>query len=268
MVPRLLIDVDEDPSRDLGLSEELLAGTTPLHVHRKHQLLYASAGMLHLQTESAQWLLPPQRAAFLSAGTRHQVRVPTRASLRTVYFAPRPMTQPAAGCWVFPVEPLLREAVLYATKVETAGRAQDEVHQALFALLNAMCERARERSDPFCLPVPKSPELSRVVAYVLDRLDQDVDQGQAARVGGLSERTLARRFADEMQTTWRQFIGQARMLRAMEMLLEPGARVTETALSLGYESLSAFTRAFTAFSGETPREYQRHRLPPRERSRS
>lgn len=50
---------------------------------------------------------------------------------------------------------------------------------------------------------------------------------------------LARRFEEEARTTWRRFLHDARMLRAMALLAEDEARVTQTAYAVGYERLAA-----------------------------
>ena len=46
------------------------------------------------------------------------------------------------------------------------------------------------------------------------------------------------------------------MLRAMALLAAPGQSVQQTATAVGFDSLSAFTRAFSQFCGETPSTYR------------
>jgi AraC-like DNA-binding protein len=43
----------------------------------------------------------------------------------------------------------------------------------------------------------------------------------------------------------------------MASLTEPGRTVIEVATEVGFESVSAFTRAFSRFTGETPTAYRR-----------
>ncbi|KPV51254.1 AraC family transcriptional regulator, partial [Kouleothrix aurantiaca] len=78
-----------------------------------------------------------------------------------------------------------------------------------------------------------------------------------AQVAGVSERTLARRFADEAGMPWREFLLRARMIRAMELLASSAQALAEVAYSTGFESVSAFSTAFRRFSGETPASYRR-----------
>jgi transcriptional regulator GlxA family with amidase domain len=190
------------------------------------------------------------------------VRVVTPVALRTVYLSPRLARGPEGGCRVFEAAPLAREMILYAMRWGPDGDGQDDGARApFFAALAALCEEWCAEALPFRLPGAKTPELARAMEYALDALGESPTLEEAARRAALSERTLARRFADEAQTTWRQFLHHARMLRAMELLAQPGARVTDTALAVGFESFGAFTRAFEAFTGERPRDYRKARHP-------
>ena len=59
-----------------------------------------------------------------------------------------------------------------------------------------------------------------------------------------------------------RFLHDARMVEAMRRLGEPDARVGDVALDLGFGSPGAFTHAFTAFAGESPRRFlASHREP-------
>ena len=82
------------------------------------------------------------------------------------------------------------------------------------------------------------------------------------------ERTLRRLFQESIGLSWRTYLLNARMLRAMALLTEPGQSVQATATAVGFESLSAFTRCFTQFSGRSPSGYRRQTAetarPPRE----
>jgi AraC-like DNA-binding protein len=57
--------------------------------------------------------------------------------------------------------------------------------------------------------------------------------------------------------TWRRYLLESRLLHAMAALAEPGPTVLDVAISVGFESVSAFTRAFRSYTGETPTTYRR-----------
>jgi transcriptional regulator GlxA family with amidase domain len=76
------------------------------------------------------------------------------------------------------------------------------------------------------------------------------------RAVGISERTLRRRFQAATGQSWRSYLLQARLLRAMTLLAEPGRSVLDVSIAVGFANVSAFTRAFTRRCGETPSTYR------------
>jgi len=70
-----------------------------------------------------------------------------------------------------------------------------------------------------------------------------------------SGRTLARRFQSETGLSFGAWRQQARMLEAMGRL-GGGAPVTQVALDLGYESVSAFSAMFRRAAGTSPSHYR------------
>src|SRR5688572_7471256 len=114
MTPR--IDVDAAPAASFVLRDRLAAGTdSGWHAHARHQLLYAERGLMHLETGEAQWLLPPQQAAWISAGARHRVRVRAAADLCTAYLS-ADCREVAAGVRVFAVPPVVAAMLGHAVR--------------------------------------------------------------------------------------------------------------------------------------------------------
>ncbi len=252
------IDVDGTRAPAFALAETLAAFASGWHAHRKHQILYAASGTLRLQAGDRQWLLPPQRAAWIAARVAHRVEAEA-ASLRTLYLDPELLPAGAAapaGCRVFPVTPLLRELILHGMKWGPGRDPEDEAATRFFVVCAELCAEQARADLPLWLPAAKSPELERAIAFTLAHLDDDVSPAAVARAAGVSARTLARRFPEETQMTWQRFLHAARLLRAMELLCLPGARVGTTAHAVGFASVAAFVRAFERFTGESPKEYR------------
>lgn len=259
---RSTVDIDAVSLPAFGLEDDYGPLVSAWHTHNKHQLLYAAVGTLQLEVEGSQWFLPPQRAAWISARVRHRVRALTHVALRTVYLSPRLKEAPPEPCLVFAATPIAREMILYAMRWGPDRAAHDATARAFFGALAALSSEWSQAALPFRLPTARSPELARAMQYAIEELAGAPSVEEAARHAGLSTRTLARRFADEAQTSWRQFLHHARMMRAMELLAAPGARVTETALAVGFDSPGAFTRAFEEFTGEKPKDYRGRRGKP------
>lgn len=253
------IDVDRVRASGFSLTEELPVLQGHFHEHRKHQLLYASHGTMQLELDDARWFLPPARAAWIRAGTVHRVRVTSACRLSTVYLSDRlvreRLGEAPPRCRVFNLSSLARAMILDAERWGPTRSPGDARANRFFDVLGDYLADWLGREQPFVLPRAKRPELERAVAYAHRDLATATAEG-AARAAGMSTRTLARSFRDELGTTWRHYLHAARMLHAMELLAER-RRVTDVAVTLGFDSLSAFSGAFRRFTGQSPRDFAR-----------
>lgn len=253
------VDVDAVALAAFGLADEHEPCAVPAHAHDKHQLLYAQRGSLELLADGGRWLLPPERAAWIGAGVPHAVRFRSSAALRTVYFDRAVSLAPDVTCSVFAVTPLAREMILHAMQWGPERRSASAAEEAFFRALAALASEWTSDPLPFRLPLAKSPELGRAMERILETMADGPTIEAVARFAGLSPRTLARRFEAEAETSFRAFLQRARLMRATELLSKEGARVTDVALEVGFESPAAFTRAFNAFVGEAPKDYRKRR---------
>ncbi len=253
MAKRAQIDVDRVPAANFGLAVDADHVDAGWHAHGRHQLLFAARGSMQLWVDDAQWLLPPGRAAWIPARVRHRVHAGP-LHLRTVYLHRRRVRGAPRRACVFAVDALAREMILHTMRWGPT-HTPDATSRAFFAALAGLAIEWAAAAGPYSLPVARTPELARVMQWTLAHLTESPKVEQAARAAGVSPRTLARRFAEETGTTWRRFLHDARMLDAMRRLTEPGVRTSDVAFALGFASLAAFSHAFTAFTGESPRRF-------------
>src|SRR5580704_14274403 len=61
----------------------------PRHAHVEDQLLFASEGVMTVETDDGIWVVPPLRAVWIPAETKHGVAMSGRVSMRTLYFLPK-----------------------------------------------------------------------------------------------------------------------------------------------------------------------------------
>lgn len=80
---------------------------------------------------------------------------------------------------------------------------------------------------------------------------------EVCRAVGLSEWTMRRRFSTATGMSWRRYLLEARLLRSMALLVEPGSTVLNVSMTVGFDSVSAFSRAFGTYTRETPSSYRR-----------
>jgi transcriptional regulator GlxA family with amidase domain len=118
---------------------------------------------------------------------------------------------------VFVIEPLAREMLLYSTRWGPERVLKDALADSFLGTLAHLLSEWASAARDWRLPRARTPELERAIAYTLKHLGEPISFEDAARAARLSGRTLARRFEEEAQTTWRRFLHDARMLRAMDL---------------------------------------------------
>lgn len=254
------IDVDRAATPAFGLAEDYEPFVGDWHAHDRHQILFAAKGTLVLTTEDQRWILPPERAAWIGRKVRHRAESSTGVELRTVYLASSLVGHGAPKTVrVFGVTPLAREMLLHAMRWGTHDREYTTLADTYFRALAALSREWIADERPYFLPVAKSSALAKATAFIDANL-ADATAPRAAAAAKLSERTLSRRFEEEMSTSFRAYLQSARMMRAMELLVRRDASVSTTAHAVGFSSLGAFTTAFTERCGETPSVYRARRM--------
>lgn len=246
------VDLEWVPRPVVALADEYPARfVDPRHTHSRAQLLYAASGVMSVVTDTASFVIPPQRAIWMPAGVHHEVTCRSPVSVRTLYVE-------AAGdlpreCRVFEVSELLRALILEAMTLpreyDAAGRAGRIVQLILDSI-------AAPTSASLCAPMPRDARMLKVChALIADPTRDDSIDDWAAQAC-MSRRTFTRCFRDETGMSlaaWRQHV---RLLEAMARL-GCGQSVTTIAFDVGYESPSAFTAAFQRAFGVPPSRYMR-----------
>ena len=218
------------------------------HRHDWSQLLYARAGVMTVATAAGAWVVPPQRAVWVPAGTEHAIHCGTPLSMRALFLASGLRRALPPACSVVNVSPLLRALILAGAEAPGARRRR----QLLSALLIEEIRAARVA--PLHLPEPEDPRLKRITSAIAAEPGDARTLAAWSREVGASVRTLSRRFLAETGMTFRQWQRQARLLAALVRLAQREP-VTVVALDLGYDSPSAFIHAFRRALGTTPRRY-------------
>ena len=229
---------------------------TGWHSHEVHQIEYAIGGVVEVETASAHYLLPPQQAAWIPAGLEHQATMNPDVRTVAVMFDCELVADGGDRARILAVSPLIREMMIYALRWPIDRQEGDAVSDAFFCTLANLVAEALDHEAPLSLPTSEHPTVAAAMAYTKEHLDS-VTAAAVGHAVSVSERTLRRLFQVTLGLSWRTYLLHARMLRAMALLAGPGQSVQETSTAVGFDSLSAFTRAFTQFSGETPSTYRK-----------
>ncbi len=234
----------------------------------RHYLMYCIKGAISLEIAGRRWVLPPSYAAWIPAGTPMTVTIGHPMTCCSVLFQPDFMDDLPADSVVFTMTALARDMIFFSRRWGPQAEVFDDHARHFFQALALTCtELARQPSDVW-IPMGRSEGVKRAIAYTEDHLDREIALPDVAAAAHLSERTLVRRYADEVGMTWRQSLRRLRMIRAVELLSNEEEPIVQVALQVGYASLSAFNKAFREFSGDTPTAFRaRRRDQPDEENR-
>ena len=87
------------------------------HSHERAQLIYAPAGTMRVITSQAMWVVPPQRALWMPAGTVHGIEMLDQVTMRTLYLRDDAAAAMPLACRVLQISPLMRELIVRATEL-------------------------------------------------------------------------------------------------------------------------------------------------------
>lgn len=222
------------------------------HSHTRAQLIYATAGTMRVTTRDDMWVVPPQRALWMPAGIGHSIVMASDVTMRTLYLRDDAAAVMPAACRVLSMTPLLRELIVRATELPVQ---YDEDGPAGHVVALILSELKGLQSLSLQLPMPRDPRLNQLCRALLDAPGDQRPLEAWAETINVSARTLARRFQFETGLSFGAWRQQARVLEAMGRL-GSGAPVTQVALDLGYDSVSAFSAMFRRAAGTSPRQYQ------------
>jgi AraC-like DNA-binding protein len=225
------------------------------HSHERAQLIYATVGTMRVSTGDGMWMVPPQRAVWMPAGVRHGIVMSSDVTMRTLYLREDAAAFMPGACRVLPVSPLLRELIVRATELPVR---YDESGPAGHVVALILAELRGLQSLPLQLPMPRDPKLRGLCQRILMVPGDQRTLAAWARTINTSSRTLARHFQSETGLSFGAWRQQARVLEAMGRL-GGGAPVTQVALDLGYDSVSAFSAMFRRAAGTPPSAYRRPR---------
>ena len=249
-----------DHQQDVGLAPVVArafdrepGAEAPRHCHPTAQLLYAVKGVMLVETDAGQWIVPPTRGIWVPIGVWHRTVMLGEVLMRTVYIRAEKLVGLPAECCVVGISPLLRELILAAIALPLDYDEQGRDGHLVQLLLD---EIQRMPSLALALPEPSSANLQRLCRALREQPDENRPLAAWASELAMDVRTLQRRFIRETGLTVGQWRRQCCLLLACERLAR-GESVLEVALALGYASPSAFSAMFKRELGVAPSLFYR-----------
>ena len=239
------------PVLAIGFSRSSASDWAGPHSHIRGQLFALTKGLLIVDAAGCRWMFPSQRCAWIPPNCVHAARSLGGATGSMLFLS-------AELCRGLPREPRLLSSseLLFGivNRVLTWHCSQPfcRSQHRLLAVLRDEIQGPEEQL--LRLSIPKRENLAKVARALLDNVADDRTLDEWAKYAGMSRRTFMRAFSAEMQMPFGRWRQQARLFAALERLAQQEP-VTDVAMSVGYDSVSAFIEMFRATLGTTPRQY-------------
>ncbi len=225
----------------------------PEHSHARGQFIALTRGLLVVEAGSEQWMFPSGRCAWIPPDCRHKARSVGGAAGSMVYLS-------SEMCRGLPRTPcLFSSSELLFTIVDRVlmwdpWQPLNPARKRLISVLRD--EIAQPQEQRLRLPLPRDKRLDRVARVLLDDVADDRGLDGWAQFAGMSRRAFMRAFSAEVGMPFGRWRQQARLFAALEMLAQDES-VTDAAIAVGYDSVSAFIEMFRKMLGTTPQMYFR-----------
>ena len=144
-------------------------------------------------------------------------------------------------------------------EAQREGTGTAAILAALSTALLAMV--LRSTTTPALWTAVADPRIAAAIDGVLDDPGAAWSIERLSRAATMSRATFLRHFGNETGMTVGAFLARVRVMAAAELLDGTDATVAAVALKVGYQSESAFSRAFRTEIGTTPARYRRERQP-------
>jgi AraC-like DNA-binding protein len=225
---------------------------TEWHFHDMHQLMYAFEGGIEVDSARGTHLVPRQLAAWIPAGVAHRTRI-HRVRSGSVFFPGQMVGNAGDRVRTILVSTLMREMIRESMRWP-CSESESPMGLAYFDAMAKLCAEWIERETDLVLPRSRDPRLTRALQFTTKKTNATL--AAVCRHAGMSERSLRRYATLEVGMTWDDYRRRARLLRAISLLSDTDTSIGDIAAQCGFESPSAFARAFGVVMGEAPRDYR------------
>ncbi|MNZ29245.1 HTH-type transcriptional repressor of iron proteins A [compost metagenome] len=225
----------------------------PPHHHIEGQLLFATTGVMLVETEGQRWVIPPQRALWLPPLHIHSYTLLSKNDLRAVYFSKSLIAECASfikshHVHVITATALVKELITGLFSEQYSRPVQRKMALILLEIISEASPISAE------LPVPNDERLYHAVRELLVNHRWEASLSDLAFIASMSERTFSRLFIKDTGFSFRTWKQRARICASLDLLAN-GIPIKQVAYQLGFSCPAAFTAAFRTILNSTPRDF-------------
>lgn len=133
-----------------------------------------------------------------------------------------------------------------AAKFSTIDELYEMVYSHILKIIDAMREVNVEAQET---------GIEKAVEYIKDHYCEEISLSDVAKYAYLSESYLSRKMKKVLGIGFTEYITKLRMDKALDLLKNPNAKITEVALKVGYPDYRYFSQIFKKHIGYSPSEF-------------
>ncbi len=223
---------------------------TKWHSHQECQLFILKSGLISFEFKEQKIIIPAGQAGWIPAGIVHKAKIIGSADAVFLYFDARVCKTLPQHVFVFSTTSLIQEIITRFVKVNNRKWLSAD-NNLMRVLLN---EIKSAKAMPLSLTMPNDRNLALVAKEFMSKPAVNESIEYWSVLAHMSKRTFTRHFRLQTGMSFAKWCQQARVMRSLEYLSQ-GKQVSWIALSLGYNSVSAFIKVFKQWLGKTPTQY-------------
>jgi AraC-like DNA-binding protein len=251
--PRLKV-YDELPTPVFMKSKDMPSYSKVIdHQHNWDQLIYSKSGVLEVNSEKGDYIIPPLQAVWIPANRKHSIATINGAQLRSVHIN-KGLINSFNYIQVLKVNKLVQALIHTASKFKFNNKMQAQETRLLKVLIDQIASLPKV---DLCLPLSNDPLIFPILSWQQLNLDSNKTLNNWAVELGASSKTISRRFESLLGMSFSQWREQLKLHKTIQWLYEKRP-VTQIALDLGYESLPAFIQMFKRNMGVTPGKFKQN----------
>ena len=126
----------------------------------------------------------------------------------------------------------------------------------LWEMTRRVCESAEERLNRVTPSI--RPQIRAAMAYIQEHLTESVSREQLGKLVNYDGIYFSKLFKTETGIGYTDYLLQARMLRAQELIRETDAPLNDIAVMCGFSNYSYFCQRFRQYYGVAPHEWRKN----------
>jgi len=217
------------------------------HFHQFHQLVLPLHGAIDIKVGGYTGKVSFGDCVIIKAGQQHDFRADDAARFIVVDMENLPDNITESNIAKFSINPPLLAYIQFIDK-QLAHQVNKQVESTAFELFYQLLaqQTCNERIDP---------RIAEVIHFIKQDISVLLSIEQLADIACLSTSQYKKLFKQNMTMTTHKYITELRMEKASALLAHTDLPIRIVAEQVGYQDLSAFSRRFSNYFGQSPKAF-------------